>query len=982
MHRILLVLSATLALAPALLCQSCPLGWSGGLFPLEGVDQRVWDALEFDDGSGPSIFMAGEFAVAGDVRAARVARYDAAGFHSLGAGIAGGSLAVSVNPGVYALEVFDDGNGPALYAGGNFSQAGGLPAANVARWNGSSWTPLGSGTNGPVLALAVYDDGNGARLYAAGRFTSAGGAAANCIARWNGATWTPLGAGIANSTNPIAVAVTSLAVSTLGGQTTLVAAGTFNTAGTVIAVGVARWNGAVWSALSGSPFASSAYRVVEHDDGTGPVLYVAAGAVHRYDGASWTQMPPLPSFNGISQQLAASLNVTVDTLGPALYVGGQNCIVRLVAGAWVQVGSFMNETFPAVNAVVIYDDGGGPGLYCAGSFSVRGTTAATRVPMENFARYDGSDWQRLAGPGLDAAVHCFAVFDDGQGPALYAGGAFKMIGGTSVNHIARWDGAHWSAVGGGVVNTGGISNSGLVHALAVFDDGSGPALYAGGEFNFAGGVPADNVAKWNGQSWTALASGTSGPVRALEVWDSGTGAALYAGGGFATAGGLAAASIARWDGAAWSALGSGVSGILYGNSANALVLALESYTTPGGASALYVGGGFVAAGGVVANGIARYDGSTWSALGQGIGDLGLGTQCGPLRVQSLTVHDDGQGPRLWAGGAFCAMNGFPAYGNVVWDGVSWISHAFATPGVLVSPVVSMTTFDDGTGPKLYAAVNASAGGSPPPADIARWDGVSWSFVSGGDSGALYGTNALAVFDDAGEPALFAGGAFLHKQSVVSAFVGRYRRLTPQIAAHPQPAIVQEGQPFALSVAATGNGALAHQWRRDGVPIPGATSPAYARAAATFADHGVYDCVVTDACSFATSRTAAVRVETLALSMLQPFGPGSFLLTNSGGTANGAYFTALTFLSDNADFPLGGAFFGLWIDVPSLVSQFESGSAPFIGQLDNGGASFFALPLGTLPPSMSGVTVFGLTAEFTFPPPAVLGISNVASITLF
>ena len=77
-------------------------------------------------------------------------------------------------------------------------------------------------------------------------------------------------------------------------------------------------------------------------------------------------------------------------------------------------------------------------------------------------------------------------------------------------------------------------------ALAVFDDGNGPALYAGGFFNTAGGVPASDIAKWDGNSWSALGSGVSGGVRSLAV----SGSSLYVGGQFTTAGGVSANRIA------------------------------------------------------------------------------------------------------------------------------------------------------------------------------------------------------------------------------------------------------------------------------------------------------------------------------------------------------------------------------------------------------------------------------------------------------
>jgi hypothetical protein len=89
-----------------------------------------------------------------------------------------------------------------------------------------------------------------------------------------------------------------------------------------------------------------------------------------------------------------------------------------------------------------------------------------------------------------------------------------------------------------------------VHALAV----SGNDLYAGGQFTTAGGVPANNIAKWNGSRWSALGSGIDLYVYALAV----SGTNLYAGGWFTTAGGVPANRIAKWDGSAWSALGSGI----------------------------------------------------------------------------------------------------------------------------------------------------------------------------------------------------------------------------------------------------------------------------------------------------------------------------------------------------------------------------------------------------------------------------------------
>src|SRR5258705_8028337 len=60
------------------------------------------------------------------------------------------ALHAGLNDRGYALAVFDDGTGPALYAGGYFTPAGGVNATHVAQWNGSTWSPLGRGAAGGV----------------------------------------------------------------------------------------------------------------------------------------------------------------------------------------------------------------------------------------------------------------------------------------------------------------------------------------------------------------------------------------------------------------------------------------------------------------------------------------------------------------------------------------------------------------------------------------------------------------------------------------------------------------------------------------------------------------------------------------------------------------------------------------------------------------------------------------------------------------
>ena len=58
-------------------------------------------------------------------------------------------------------------------------------------------------------------------------------------------------------------------------------------------------------------------------------------------------------------------------------------------------------------------------------------------------------------------------------------------------------------------------------------------------------------AQGSGDGWSALAEGMDSAVEALAIGPEG---ALYAGGGFSTAGGAEAKYVAKWNGTSWSAM--------------------------------------------------------------------------------------------------------------------------------------------------------------------------------------------------------------------------------------------------------------------------------------------------------------------------------------------------------------------------------------------------------------------------------------------
>jgi hypothetical protein len=583
--------------------------WNGSSWSSlgSGTDADVKALTVFNDGFGSNLYAGGAFTLAGGQAASHVARWSGASWTALGAG---------TDADVLALTVSSVGGTPTLYAGGMFLHAGGVSVNYVARWNGLVWSALvsppfspgvddvvyaladhdvgngvnllyigglfvsaddgyeslhhvalwdgsglsslGTGANGPVHALASHDDGTGPALYAGGAFTSMSGAPAGDIASWRPHTWSSLSHGNGMSDDVHALAVFG------PGSPALYAGGRFTSAGGVNANYIAKWNGSVWSPLD-------------------------TGMFRQYLG--------VPEVGALA---------TYDIPSPALYAGGRfdqagsissSDIARWDGTSWSSLAGGMDASPNAnhfVSALVVFDDGSGPALVAGGMF-----TSAGGVPAIDVARWNGSSWSPFGaglGMGNVDSVSALAVYDDGAGPALYAGGSFTTSGGNPLPYLAKWNGSSWTTVGSGLAGNG---SSTFVDALTVFDDGSGPKLYAGGRFTSAGGTPVNNVARWNGSSWSAFGGGVSGSVYTLGSFDDGSGPALYVGGGFTTAGGGPANGIARWNGTSWSQLSSGVS----------IAFTQTVFDDgSGGGPDLYLGGTFDTAGGLPSQRIGEWRG--------------------------------------------------------------------------------------------------------------------------------------------------------------------------------------------------------------------------------------------------------------------------------------------------------------------------------------------------------------------------------------
>ncbi len=692
-----------------------------------GTDNPLLAFQAYDDGSGRALFVGGSFFSAGASNVGFLARWDGFAWSGLGAG---------VDDTVRALAVFEGAAGPELHAGGLFTLAGGAPAAGVARWNGERWQPLGAGVDGGpgggpgnVTALVVHDDGTGPALYVGGEFLSAGGAAAPGVARWDGAGWSAVGAGLDGP-------VRALAVWDGGAGPRLVAGGRFVVEGERTPCSVALLVGDRWWALRGTEL-DPVFGLTVFDGGAGAELFAvgvpatAGGAcVRRFDGSAWSTPGSAPSG------AAFASFVFEDPRGALLCVGGE---LRDGSGAeltgplgwdgarWSPLGAGLDSNVLALGA---FDHGTGPRLYAGGFFTSSGAAILGRI-----AAWDGRAWEAL-GAGLDGAVRAVAVLEADSGPTLVAGGNFTRAGSRALASVARWDGRDWSPLGAGL--------DAFPAALTLFDDGlgRGAQLHAGGPFTDSGGARVRHVARWDGAAWQPLGVGMNGIVEVLLAFDDGTGPALYAGGTFTQAGGAPARRIARWDGAAWSSLAGGAGG----SNPFEFVGALAAFDEgTGSGPELFLGGGFLVAGGVDADHVARWDGGAFHPLGAGTD--------GP--VYALVVHDDGSGAALYAGGAFEHAGEVAALSIARWDGREWSALG---PG-LDGPVFALAVHDDGSGPALFAGGSFEQAGELPARHVARWDGASWSALDGGVDGPVASLASAEGMGTLGE-GLFVGGLFL------------------------------------------------------------------------------------------------------------------------------------------------------------------------------------------------------------------------------
>lgn len=312
----------------------------------------------------------------------------------------------------YALAVAPNGD---VYAGGYFTEAGGISANYVAKWDGTAWSSLGVGLDGQCEAIAIAPNGD---VYVGGNFTQAGGQPANNIAKWDGIAWSALGSGLDLFCNDIEIASNG----------DVYAGGLFLNAGGVPANNVAVWDGTAWSGLGMGVNSQVSDMALDSNDDlyVGGQFSMAGGSnimhLAKWDGISWSQVGP-------TQVNSAVTALIVDEMDN-LYIAGifnvpATGIAKWDGTEWSPLGyGLINDSYG-----MAFDSEGN--LYVVGQ-----TVGAGNFPYSYIAKWNGAFWINMC-TDISYWGITVAIDDDNT---IYVGGLFQDTDGCPANYIASLDG--------------------------------------------------------------------------------------------------------------------------------------------------------------------------------------------------------------------------------------------------------------------------------------------------------------------------------------------------------------------------------------------------------------------------------------------------------------------------------------------------------------------------------------------------------------
>ncbi len=495
---------------------------------------------------------------------------------------------------------------------------------------------------------------------------------------------------------------------------------------------VMTWDGSMWQSLGSGPGGTAYASVDALTVWNGELIagggFTTAGGpdyIARWDGAAWQ-----PLGSGFPGQVVA-LTVWNGNLVAASYTGSGTVtspILQVWNGVtWTALPSPPTLTKP--EAMLSFE----------GELCVAGSATLPLLTQGVLERWNGTSWATsitAQGPILSLAMRPSQTV--GGSDTLYAAGTFTGIGGASQAHVASTTGAPsftWSGVGGGLPNSCWglhVRNTLLTDFILVALTGSATtpvmrftssnnswtalgdahlnavALYAGSYHGMSSWTGQDACLRWDGAQWVSVRGpGIVGQVRALTR----SGDDMVIGGTFATISGTTMNGVARWNGSTFTPLGTG----MVGASVDALV------TLDNGD--IVAGGAFVAAGGTAANNIARWNGTAWSPMGGGFDQP----------VYALCKMPNGD---VIAGGAFTMEVGAPVLSNHVarWNGTTWSPMHFG----MNDDVLALVVRNDGT---LFAGGRFTIASTFSRYRVAQWTGTVWGQVGAAMNDTVHGLAA-------------------------------------------------------------------------------------------------------------------------------------------------------------------------------------------------------------------------------------------------
>ena len=628
--------------------------------------------------SNGDVYVGGYFPVAGGIAANHVARWDGRTWHALGDGITATTFEFAIDyfwaTPVQAIAAAPSGE---VYVGGQFSAVDGAPAANVARWNGSAWSPLGVGLPGMVTALTVGPDG---AVYAGYGSTIATGQGSPRVARWDGAAWTVM-----------AEANGDVRALLFGPDGALYVGGEFQTIGGTTSPYLARWSGSAWSPVGAGITGCSAPRcgvfALTSYDGQ---LYIGgefnqvgarrADRVARWTGSEWF---------GFNDGLSFGAPRRVE--GLAVDAGGvYTAMMEYYAGF---------QTPCAEGSPYGDGDGGGPRLLCDADVGLAHWNGSEWVDLSPLPDPDPINPQhRYVGSGLFTVAL--------RGDEVLVGGGNVVGIGASGRYLRS--AGEWRPLGGDRAN--GLFQSIAGGAAGIYDvvTGTDGTVYVGGIVQFAGDLPTRNVAAWDGSQWYDIGSGLDSrtQVTALGIAANGE---IYAADYIATTGG---SRIMIWNGTTWRSSGSTndyVLDIEFGQNDEAYV-ALRSpivYDEDGDEKN-------------IGSGVARLENGEWTEVGD------LSQPLSRYGMEDLEVGPDGR--------IYVTWEYFEQAGVAMWDGSTWTTLAdefTALTGPGTSEGVQLHALSLAPNGDLYLGGQFGRVEGHPANSLARWDGTQWSRVGSG-----------------------------------------------------------------------------------------------------------------------------------------------------------------------------------------------------------------------------------------------------------